>query len=126
MATFRARVLGSWYLGTGQWANEVTSVHGPYVAQRVRQAEESGVRLIWETGMWHAVAVAIPGYLGESVVEFLGSTDDPTDWAISDWCRYNAVPVAYPVPSLVDHRDGPRLIDRLPDGPRHAISFLGV
>jgi hypothetical protein len=70
----------------------------------------------------HAVAVAIRTDLLPTLDLDPGV---PPDAAISNWCKRHGHPVAYSIPSLCDHADGPPVITRRGDPhprdvPRHA------
>jgi hypothetical protein len=47
----------------------------------------------------------------------------PIDEAMSEWLRVTGTRVSYPVPSLVDHLDGPTLVTHY-DGPRNGTTAL--
>lgn len=65
----------------------------------------------------HAVGYAINVDVIDDLVQFLNPFSRvPIDEQISTYCRYNSVRVSYTLPSLVDHKDGPTVIDRHADG----------
>jgi hypothetical protein len=117
----------SFYLGTGRWAGEVWSTHGPRVDQMVANARRVGASYVQGAGLWHGVAVAIPSTLAPEVLHHITHSPRPTDWAISEWCKATGTTVAYTVPSLVDHADAAPHVDDSGDlVPRHAIYFQGA
>jgi hypothetical protein len=92
----------------------------PQWQQRVRAATmKAGVAdASWIIGdaMLHSVAIAIRG--NALITQMLRDTEKsslPMDQAIGVWAGKRGHDIAYTWPSLVEHRDGPTLIDH-PDG----------
>lgn len=66
----------------------------------------------------HCVATAIRMDLVPDMLRFIGSMSEqdwPIDEQVTHWCRLRGYQVAYTLPSLVDHADGPTLLNH-PDG----------
>lgn len=78
----------------------------------------------WLTGthILHAVAVIMRTELHEDWMDFARTNTRPIDERLTAWCLVRGHDVAYTWPSLVDHADGPTLIDHTgqPTGPRVA------
>lgn len=74
------------------------------------------------THVLHAVAVAIHTEIRNDWIDFATDHRLPPDERLSAWCIARSHKVAYTWPSLVDHADGPPLVDHSgqPDGPRIA------
>ena len=99
------------------------------LGDRVLSAAEVGWPYVTDPYLNHAVAVAVRTPL---VPPMIAHTDQfpavPIDTAISGWLLSTGRHVAYTVPSLVDHRDGPTLLGDHGDGhtrslPRKAVIF---
>jgi hypothetical protein len=99
---------------------------GGYVGDRrtqavIRTAEQA--RMCWVTTrgvVHHAVALAVHRELVATLSAGMLQTTEPIDRAISRWARTRGHTVAYTIPSLVDHADGPSLVTRYRRNPRHA------
>lgn len=114
----------SLYLGTGRWAGTSPRHHERVVRGLVEDADRHGARWITAEALWHAVGVAIPRERAADLLQHLRGSTHPTDEAITDWCRKRHVTVHYTHPSLVDHRDDPRLVRaREQHVPRRAWRF---
>lgn len=114
----------SLYLGTGRWAGTVPRQHEQVVRGLIEDADRDGSRWITAGSLWHAVGVAIPREHAAALLRHLRGSTRPTDEAVSDWCRRHRVAVHYTHPSLVDHRDEPRLVQaRERHVPRRAWRF---
>lgn len=66
----------------------------------------------------HAVAVAIRTDLVPHMLANVGSATTPADYRIGAWAQGHGHPIAYTNPSLVDHLDGPTLIQHADGKPR--------
>ena len=114
----------SLYLGTGRWAGTAPRQHEQVVRGLIEDADRDGSRWITAGSLWHAVGVAIPRDRVADLLQHLRGSTRPTDEAVSDWCRRHRVAVHYTHPSLVDHRDEPRLVQaRERHVPRRAWRF---
>lgn len=67
----------------------------------------------WLTGshILHAVTVLIRTELREDWLDFAQTNSRPIDERLTAWCLARSHDVAYTWPSLVEHADGPTLID---------------
>ena len=88
--------------------------HQPDIQEALAKADANEAHWIISNQLYHAVAVAIrtrrhPHMLA-NMRPYL-----PIDENIGQWARRNNLPIAYTVPSLVDHHDTPTLIQH-PDG----------
>ncbi|CKH13395.1 hypothetical protein PXH78_33115 [Mycolicibacterium smegmatis] len=89
----------------------------PKIYRAIEKADDDTCWIVG-THLLHAVGVVIPTDLVQSMTSH--RTNLPIDQSISLWARVRGHRVAYTVPSLVDHLDGPTLIQH-PDGkPRPA------
>lgn len=94
----------SFYLGTSRppsWQ--------PRIQQAITRADHTGASWITSPCLLHAVAVAIRTDLIDDMLNHLASK--PIDNAISRWARNQRHRIAYSWPSLVDHADGPSLVN---------------
>lgn len=104
----------SLYLGSG------------YVGDRRTQAvlrKSELAQACWVTTrgvVCHAVALAVHRELVAALSTGLRQTTLPIDRAISRWAHTRGHSVAYTVPSLVDHADGPSLVTDYRRKPRRA------
>lgn len=91
--------------------------HQQDIADALAKADANQAHWIIATQLFHAVAVAIwtrhiPDML-QHMRPYL-----PIDENIGRWTRQRGYPIAYTVPSLVDHADGPTLIRHPDEAPR--------
>jgi hypothetical protein len=93
----------SLYLGSG---------HPIHWQPRIQTALTADAHWLTCDHLFHAVAVAIRTEL----LPLRLDSRRPIDEAISRWCRTHRHSIAYTVPSLVDHADGPPLITHRADG----------
>ena len=98
----------SFYLGRRK-----PSHYQPRIAKALTTAGETEACWIIATHMLHAVGYAIKTPLLPSLLEH--HSDQPSDQHIASWARLHGHTIAYTVPSLVNHSDGPTLFDH-PDG----------
>lgn len=116
----------SLYLGTGRWAGESFTRHAPVIDELTARADADGASVIIAPALWHAVGIAIPRQSALNLWKWLASDPAATDQAITHWVKANNHTVTYLWPSLVDHRDEARAVDKPEaDVPRHAIRFKG-
>lgn len=97
----------SLYLGQGrppQWQARVS--------QAIHAAELDDACWIVGRRLLHGVAVAIRTHLIPSMLDHITSSTRPIDFAIKDWAVEAGHDIAFTQPSLVNHADGPTLIQR--------------
>lgn len=123
LATLPRPGLVSLYLGTSyptHWQRQIRAA--------IHRADEQDAAWIESTHLLHGVAVAAPtswaSFIGEALIRPDTTRDKPYDETVCDLARSSQWPVFYTWPSLVDHADGPTLLEH-PDGrgrekPRHA------
>jgi hypothetical protein len=93
----------SLYLGTGRpphWQ--------PRVDLAINNANHADAHWIITKELIHAVAIAVR----TDLLPFTDLPSKPIDDAISAWAQHHHHKVGYTWPSLVDHYDGPTLIER--------------
>lgn len=103
----------SFYLGTGRplfWAKRIIAP--------VATAGHKNAHWLTATHAKHAVAIAMHTDLREDWLDFAHANTLPIDERLSDWCITRRHKVAYSLPSLVDHADGPTLIAHRDGKPR--------
>lgn len=83
------------------------------IAKAVAEAETCQASWIMSTHLLHAVGYAIHTTLLPSLLRH--DTDLPADQHIGNWCRRYGHLISYTIPSLIDHHDGPTVVDH-PDG----------
>jgi hypothetical protein len=100
----------SLYLGTGRPRHLQKRIGNAVATANAERAH-------WIVGdrLLHGVAICIRTNLVASMLEATEGTDRPIDYAIRDWANAHQHPIGFCVPSLVDHRDGPTLVNH-PDG----------
>ncbi|MFC4124923.1 hypothetical protein [Nocardia rhizosphaerae] len=88
----------------------------------IRAANNAKACWLTTTHLLHGVAVVIRAELRDDWLDFAHGSHLPIDERLSAWCLMRGHVVAYTFPSLVDHADGPTLIDHTgqPAGPRIA------
>lgn len=89
-------------------------------------AAQGGVEMNWLS--W-GVAICLPTMIIPEMLEFLGEItgklENHDDTAIAHYLKKIELPVWYPMPSLVDHRDEKSLVESDPGGGRRAYKFIG-
>lgn len=80
------------------------------------QADRAGAHWLTTTHTLHAVALAIHTDLREDWMDWANSSDLPPDERMAAWCLARGHRVAYTWPSLVDHADGPTLVQHTRTG----------
>jgi len=96
----------SLYLGTGNpkhWQ--------PRIERALKSADTWNADWLVCGSLIHAVAVALPTSEVRGLVDFLGGRNGPIDEDITRWAMAQGYKVSYCIPSLVDHVDGPTLIE---------------
>lgn len=88
------------------------------IAPAIRAADRSGACWITAVHAIHAVGIAMHADLREDWLDFAHSNPLPTDERITAWCLARDHKIAYTWPSLVDHADGPTLIEHRDARPR--------
>jgi hypothetical protein len=88
--------------------------HQADIQDALAKADANQAHWIIATQLYHAVAVAIHTELLPDMLNSMKSYL-PIDENIGQWSRRAGHPIAYTVPSLVNHLDGPTLITH-PDG----------
>lgn len=103
----------SFYLGTGKpraWQHRI--------AQALDQADQAGAHWIATHRVLHAVAVAMRTDLRDDWLTWAPDSRLPSDDRLSEWARLRGHPIAYTVPSLVEHADWSTLIQHRDRKPR--------
>ncbi len=94
------------------------------ITPAIPQADRADANWLITTHVLHAVAIALHVDLREDWLDFAHSNPLPIDERLSAWCLVRDHKVAYTWPSLVDHADGPTLIQHAntagATGPRRA------
>lgn len=89
-------------------------------------AAQGGVEMNWLS--W-GVAICLPTMIIPEMLEFLGEItgklENHDDTAIAHYLKKIELPVWYPMPSLVDHRNEKSLVESDPGGGRRAYKFIG-
>lgn len=98
----------SLYLGTGYPGHTI-----PAMKAAIRKADAAGAAWITSRRLFWGVAVAIRTELVDDMLTQVQRIRRPYDERISAWTDTIYSRVAYTWPSLVDHADGPPLVDRL-------------
>ncbi|MGW4718865.1 hypothetical protein [Nocardia sp. NPDC004260] len=105
----------SFYLGRSRpirWQHRIHSA--------LHHSDVEGAHWITTSHVLHAVAVAMRSELRDDWIEWAHTSQLPADERLSAWCKTRGHRVAYTVPSLVDHGDGPTLIAHRDGQPRTA------
>lgn len=87
------------------------------VAQAIQRARDEGASWLEHDDLLWGVGVAVPTEHIEPMLAFVRDSNLPYDRRIGAYFRSVGLPVRYAFPSLVDHRDGPSLLNPV-DGPR--------
>jgi len=107
----------SLYLGRGR---------PPQYQRRISSVIANDVSFITADALFSGQGYALPiGYFSAPIIDQLWGIDLPIDEAITQWVRGWHGSVSYPKFSLIEHRDGPTLIDDHGDGqPRNGPTAL--
>jgi len=85
-----------------------------------------GIEMHWVS--W-GVAICLPTRIIPGLIDFFGTIKgrliNHDDTAIANYLQKIKMPVWYPMPALVDHRQEKSLVESNPDGGRQAYKFLG-
>ncbi|AVO21701.1 glucosyltransferase [Mycobacterium phage MooMoo] len=106
LATAPAPVV-SFYLG-----RQHPRLWQPHIQQALQHATTANAPWITAPRTLHAVAYAIHTTVLKDLLTH--HSDKPIDEAITAWQQHTSHLTAYTVPSLVDHTDGPTVINRRP------------
>jgi len=99
----------SFYLGTSR---------PPQYQARIKTALAQNPTWIIADQLLHHVAVAIRTDLIPDMLNHVAGREGPADYRIGEWAQDCGHRIAYTVPSLVDHADGPTLINHFDGEPR--------
>ena len=93
------------------------------------KAKPYGGRPFYNRKIFNEVAICLPTHDIVPMVNFCDSMKATTDRDIERYCKRRRLPVYYPQPSLVDHREGPslyRFVYRkpVPQTARTAFQFI--
>lgn len=80
------------------------------IAPAIAKADMTASHWLVSTHVLHAVAVAMRTELREDWLDFAHGSKLPIDERLTAWCLARGHRVAYSLPSLVDHADGPTLV----------------
>lgn len=100
----------SLYIGQGNWVGLIPR-KGSIVERLVAQARRTRASWIDHPRLFHGVAIAIPNAWAAAIIDALEDSVRSSDRTIGEWAIANGRPVRYTWPSLVDHRNGPTLIE---------------
>lgn len=96
------------------------------VTEYVRQAGNAASWLVMDRLNW-GVAVAVPTRMIDDLVAWCDRGRIPNyDSRMSQWFEAEGIPVWYPWPSLVDHRESPSLVPGRGHAGRTAHRFIGA
>jgi hypothetical protein len=82
------------------------------ISDALAKAEANDAHWVAAHELFHAVGVAIRTHLVDDMLENVKAYL-PWDQAVGKWARKRQHPIAYTVPSLVNHQDGPTLVQHL-------------
>lgn len=99
----------SLYLGTSR---------PPQYQRRIKRALAQETHWIISDELLHHVAVAIRTDLVGNMLHTVECSTLPADYRIGNWARQCDYPIAYTNPSLVEHADGPTVINHQDGQPR--------
>lgn len=88
------------------------------IAEALDEADRIDAHWIDAPHLLHAVAVAMRTDLRDDWLDWAPTSQLPIDERLSQWARLRGHRVAYSVPSLVNHLDGPTLIQHRDRKPR--------
>lgn len=103
----------SFYLGRGKpksWQHRL--------GRALNDADRAGAHWIDTRQLLHAVAVAMRSGLREDWLEWAPTSKLPIDERLSAWAHIRGHRIAYTIPSLIEHADGPTLIQHRDRQPR--------
>lgn len=103
----------SCYLGCGKprrWQARIPAA--------LEHADREGAHWITCTHLLHAVAVVMRTELRDDWLDWAHTSTLPIDERIGAWCRSKRHTIAYTMPSLCDHADGPTLVQHRDGQPR--------
>ena len=86
------------------------------IATALAEADQSNANWIIGTHLLHAVGYAIKTELLPNLLRH--TTELPVDQHISSWARSHGHLISYCIPSLIDHADGPTVVNHPDKQPR--------
>ena len=103
---------------------------GHLLESRIKNAERKGQTYVESGQIFNEVALCMRTEHIESMVKFCDEREAKTDQEISRWARLKRLKIRYPLPSLVDHRDGESIFQRVYNRPpwkrpRKAVRYAG-
>lgn len=84
----------------------------------ITQAHTQDACYITTQALLHGVGIAIHTKLVDDMLEHTEHSDRPFDFAIRNWARAKGHTISLCIPSLVDHADGPTLLQHQDSNPR--------
>lgn len=101
---------------------------GHLLAYRIKNAESKGKDYVDTIQIFNEVALCMRTEHIEEMVKYCDDHNANTDQEISNWARSKGLGIRYPIPSLVDHRDGESIYQRKYarpawGNPRKAVRF---
>lgn len=85
----------------------------------ITQAHHQDACFITTQAVLHGVGIAIHTTLVDDMLTHTQASDRPFDFAIRNWARAKGHTISLCIPSLVDHADGPTLLQHQDSNPRH-------
>lgn len=90
----------------------------PQYQARIKVALAQNPTWILADQLLHHVAVAIRTELIPDMLNHVAGREGPADYRIGEWAQTRGHHITYTAPSLVDHADGPTLINHFDGEPR--------
>lgn len=90
---------------------------GHLLATRIRHAINRKRSYVESGQIFNEIALCMRTEHIEDMVRFCDEREATTDQEISKWARANRIKIRYPIPSLVDHRDGESLFQKIYNRP---------
>lgn len=85
---------------------------GHLLATRIRHAVVRKKPYVESGQIFNEIALCMRTEHIEDMVKYCDDREATTDQEISKWARWRRLKIRYPIPSLVDHRDGESLFQR--------------
>ncbi len=103
---------------------------GKLLASRIRYAMKNKQNVVFAGMIFNEIALCMLSSRVKDMVHFCDDRQARTDQEIARWARLRKLQVCYPIPSLVDHRDGKSIYTKnynrpKPIRPRKAYFYIG-
>lgn len=85
---------------------------GKLLATKINRAVQRKESVVYSGMIFNEIAICMPTKYINEMVKYSDVREAKTDQEIAKWARSKRLKICYPIPSLVDHRDGESIFYR--------------